>query len=202
MKTIIIRHLLNLFFLLATATFGLASVASIPSVSIEKLGYGKKVSIVVEDVHSGAAFAVRDEEGVVLLRQKALKKGTFSRIINLDRLPEGNYELVISTRTKEVVQPFQIENGDLEINEKLRQQFFAPTVRMAGDFLDVNHLNQRIGDVELTLMDKSGEVVFTDQIDNVLTVERRYRLTQFKPGAYRLKINTPYKAYYEDLKIK
>ncbi len=185
--------------LLSTATVFAAEV--VPNVRIEQSGFEKKVSVVIERLKAQVTVQVITAEGVVLENETATGE-KYAKIFNLENLEAGNYKIVVLTDRNEVVQPFSIKAKELVLNPATRETYFLPTLSWKNDALDVMMFNNRLMDVNLTLLDERGNTVFEDKMQNVLKVERRYNLNHLYRGKYLVQVSTPHKTYYQEIAVR
>ena len=174
----------------------------LPDVMIEKLQYGKKVSVELNNLKADATIRIADESGKTLTKSTvASLNGRAVKIFNLEKVNPGQYRFIVSMSSKEVLQPFEVTAADIIINADARQVYFAPTIRIGDDFVDVSWLNTRISDVTVKIQTPEGKPVFEDELSNILKVERRYNLSQLRRGDYTVVVKTPYKSHFEQLII-
>lgn len=180
MKAII----LNALFLVASAT--LASAGTSPLIQIIESANTKKVSVVLEGLSAPATITIEDANGEVLIEEKA--KGKFAKSFNLNRLPQGEYRLVVNTGMVETVQPLSLTKEIVVLNEAARYEVYAPAINVNENFVDLSFLNNRFGNVYVVFLDKNGDVVYEENIQNALKVEKRYDLSRLPKGDYSVRV--------------
>jgi len=202
MKMNISNTLLLAALLLATLPALAAGNDNLPDVSIDKLQYGQKVSVELNNLKSEAVIRLQDETGQTL--SKALVEagnGRAVKIFNLEQVVPGRYQFVVSTKSKETLQPIEVTTDDILIDQNERQVYFTPTIRIGDDFVDVSWLNGKVSDLTFEIQTSKGDRVFEDEFTNILKVERRYNLSKLERGDYMVVVSTPYKRHYESLSI-
>lgn len=187
--------------LLAASTLTAFAKDAVPTVTIEKSGYEKKISVIIEHLKVPANVQITSATGSVL-EIEATEGERFAKIFNVSNLEEGKYRVVVITPSNEIVQPFSIKGDKLELKASEREVFFAPTLSWKNDALDVMMFNNRLVDVKVKLFDEYGNTVFEDSMQNVLKVERRYNLNELNRGKYTVQVETPRKAYFKDIVVK
>jgi len=180
MKAII----LNVLFLVASAT--LASAGTSPLIQITESANTKKVSVVLEGLSAPATITIEDANGEVLIEEKA--KGKFAKSFNLNRLPQGEYRLVVNTGMVETVQPLSLTKEIVVLTEAARYEVYAPAINVNENFVDLSFLNNRFGNVYVVFLDKNGDVVYEENIQNALKVEKRYDLSRLPKGDYSVRV--------------
>ena len=190
----------NSLVILASFLYSISAFAS-SSIKIEKAWKEKKVSLKLEQVTSNTEIQFKDESGVTLNRKSVLKGNSSNTLFNLEGLEPGQYSIVISSEEKDIVQPLIIKGQRIEIDTLQRIAYFAPEVVKAGDkIIDVSLRNHKLADVEIILLDKYNDVVFSDVIQGKRTIKRRYNLEESYSKAYTVKVITPYKIYLKNIK--
>ena len=198
------KKILILLALIANIILFVSAVAfaSITTVTIEKTAYDKKISVLIENLNTSALLQVKNEEGVLLLEEKVKSAIKFAKIVNVSNLPEGDYQLIVSMERKEVVQPFALTDKELVLNTFARKEFFAPAFKVKDGMVDVMLLNNSLTNVNVSIVDSNGDPMFEEALKNVLKVERRYSLATASRGKYMVRVETPYKAYYQEVVVK
>ena len=179
-----------------------AESSVLPDVVIERLNYGKKVSVEINNLKSEADISLVDELGKKLFETRVLANGTRAvKIFNLEQLPAGDYRFVVATQSKETLQPFVITDDEVQIRYDKRQVYLVPSIRVGNDYVDVSWLNSNISDLNVVINTPDGETVFEDDMANVLKVERRYNVSNLERGEYMVVVTTPYRTHYQRLNL-
>lgn len=184
---------------LSTATLTAGNLA--PTVTIEKVGYEPKVSVILENLLTPATVQITTQRDVVLEKETS-QHDRFAKIFNLEKLKKGEYKVIVIVGQREIEQPFSIADDGLQINANLRREFFQPTVNVKEETLSLMMFSQQLTDVELEIKDANGRTVFEDKMPNVIRVERLYDLNNLRNGEYMLAVKTPRKTYYRDFEVK
>lgn len=202
MKEVINRIAICTILFLGTFTLALANM-DIPSIKISPYGISK-LSLVMDGMSMAteATISLEDERGYVLLSEKVKKTSSFGKIFNLQNLPEGKYTLNINTQTRKTIQPIQLIEGNIIIDESKRKVVFHPVIRQNGNHLDISWLANRISSVKVTIQHNSGATVFEDKIQNVIKAEKRYNIAQLGEGAYTVIVKTPYDNYTKEIIVQ
>lgn len=187
--------------LLVASTLTAVAKDAIPTVTIEKSGYEKKISVIIEHLKVPASVQITSTRGSVL-EIEASEGERFAKIFNVSNLEDGTYRVVVVMPSNEIVQPFSIKANKLELKPSEREVFFAPTLSWKNQALDVMMFNNRLVDVNVKLFDEYGNTVFEDSMQNVLKVERRYNLNELNRGKYTVQVETPRKAYFKNIVVK
>lgn len=190
---------------LAVALLGLNLMAfangSNPDIRIVKMDNARKFVLELDNIDAGATtVTLYDAYGVALL-QEGVDKNHYGKIFNMSDLPSGKYELVITTHNRDIVQPIDLtfEGVDMDINK--RTVYFAPTILTNKTKLDVSYFRGKMTDVEIAIYDQKNTLVFEEDFDNVIKVERRYNLDSLPKGDYNVVVTTDFKSYYQTVAI-
>lgn len=172
-----------------------------PDVRIEKVADAKKFSLELSNIEPGAAtVTLYDAGGVALLTEKAGEK-YYGKVFNLANLPIGAYELVITTASRDIVQPIELTYDGVEMDADKRAVYFAPVILTnKTNNLDISYFRGKFADVSVSIY-SNNELVFEEDFDNVIKVERRYDLSSLPKGKYNVLVSTDYKTYYKELVI-
>lgn len=171
-----------------------------PDVRIATIADAKKFSLELANIEAGVTtVTLYDARGVVLINEKA-GKNTYGKVFNLANLPIGEYELVITTTNRDIVQPLELTLNGVDMDANKRKVYFAPAILTNKTNLDVSYFRGKITDVAVAIY-QNNELVFEEDFDNVIKVERRYDLSSMPKGKYNVMITTDYKTYFKELII-
>ena len=191
---------------LTIVLFTVASMAMandvLPSITLKNIPAEKKISLFIEGLNEEAKILLTDIDGQVLLSQETNGEKEFARVFNLNQLPRGEYFITVRTSLKEVVQPISLTGTEVLVNTEKKREFFTPVIRAEDDFVDVSLFNGRIGDVTVNILDSNNEQVFQEKLENVLVVEKRYRLDKLPWGRYTIEVVTPSKSYRKPFEVR
>lgn len=181
----------------------IAEEKALPDVVVKKVDNEQKVAVSLNNLKNDANVRIADQQGVTLMEEemKAVLPSV-AKVFNLEQLPAGIYDFIISTGQKETVQPVEVLPNDILIREDQRQVYLAPTIKIGEDFVDVSWLNSKISNLKVEIARPNGERVYEDEISNVIKVERRYNLKKLGRGEYTMIISTPYKTHYERVTVE
>jgi hypothetical protein len=170
-------------------------------VDIKAIPGTQKVSVSVEGLKGETMIQLRDENRVLLLQQVTTDPKVI-KVFDLSGLVEGEYELLLTTGHKEIVQPILMEKNKVSTPKELRKVYFSPVVQVKGSSVDVSWFNGKIADMKVRITDLNGSIIYSEDINNVVKVEKRYNLEKVVGGDYVIVIDTPRKTYYENFSIK
>jgi hypothetical protein len=184
--------------LLFFAAQSFASLPGLPEIEIASIGVSKKVKVTIANLKADAKVAISDSKGTILISEK-IEKGTFGRIYNLELLPDGLYTVGVQTNLKEVEQPLMITKGDIAINAEQRRERLLPFVKLNQKVVNVMMLNTRITDVTVKIKNDAGELLLTENLGNVVKVEKSYNIAALDRGKYQVIIETPDRTFYHEV---
>lgn len=193
----------KLTILLAALALNFAAIANDvePDVRIATIADAKKFSLELANIEAGTTtITLLDNYGIALISDK-VGANTYGKVFNLAKLPAGEYELVITTTNRDIVQPLELTYKGVELDAAQRRVYFAPTILTNKTKLDISYFQGEITDVEVALF-KNSDLVFSDTFDNIIKVERRYDLSNLPVGIYNLKVTTEYKTYYKEIVLQ
>ena len=201
-KNLIIRLAVNTALVLGVVSFAYAA-GDVPSIKITKSGL-TKLNLIMDGMSASteATISIEDEKGYVLLSEEVKRKSSFAKTFNFEKLPVGDYNIIINTQTRVTIQPITLKGNDIEIHTSKRKVVFHPVVRQNGSFLDISWLATRITNVKVSILAPNGSSVFEDNVKNIFKLEKRYNVAQLESGKYTVKVKTPFDSYYQDIVVK
>ena len=132
---------------------------------------------------------LRDEEGVALFSDR-VDDEDYQKLLNLEKLPIGNYELIIRGNSSVLAQPFKIEKQGVSINPSDRQEIASIATRQTGDRIVLSLKTSTKAPVRVSFFDSSGESFFVDTFNLDLKGDRVYNLSQLFTGDYSIHVST------------
>ena len=169
-----------------------------PNIEIAKVGVSKKIKVTIGNLKADAEISISDLAGTTLISE-TIDKNSFGKLYNLELLPKGTYVVTVQTGLREVEQPLSIDKYDINIDVRKRRETLLPFVKLDQKIVNVMMLNKRITDVTVKIIDKNGELLFTDAIGNVVKVEKSYNLAALDRGTYQVIIETPNRTFYREV---
>lgn len=195
--------------LLAALVLAITSVAManhyLPAITLKNIPAEKKFSLSIEGLNESenVAIVLTDINGQVLLREEAKGGKQFAKIFNLNQLPAGEYFISIRTSLQETVQPISLTQAEVLVDTGKRKEFFSPVIKVANsDHVDVSLFNGRLADVKVNILDYQNRPVFQEKLENVLLVQKRYRLDKLPWGQYTIEVVTPTHTYSKSFNIR
>jgi hypothetical protein len=136
-----------------------------------------EVTVALEDVY-GARFA----------SDNVKSSERFAKKYNLSQLEAGKYRLVVTKNFIKTVQPFELTNNNIVLNELERKEKFLPSIKLKGNMLDVNVLLGNYSNIIVKVYSNDGLVSFEDKNYVVLTLHKRFDLSKLASGAYIVEV--------------
>jgi hypothetical protein len=196
LKTITRLALLLVLFVFPKAT---QAMDDIPFISINSVGTEKKVSLVLKNLKTPTVIRLESAQEGVLLEEEITNE-EYAKVFNLNELSAGNYKLVVTTGIRETEQPLSITRTGLSLNINDRKEFFAPVIKASGQLVDVSLLNNHLTSMTLKIEDVDGNLVFDDEVQNVVKVEKRYNLSKLPAGQYTVTLTVGDKVYSKTIR--
>ena len=136
-----------------------------------------EVTVALEDVY-GARFA----------SDKVKSSERFAKKYNLSQLEAGNYRLIVTKNLVKTVQPFELTNSNIVLNELERKEKFLPSIKVKDNMLDVNVLLGNYSNIIVKVYSNDGLVTFEDKNYVVLTLHKRFDLSRLASGTYIVEV--------------
>lgn len=193
------KTVMTIFLVLVSSALLLANDNQMSNVTVNAT-YGRKVIVSIDDMHSSAMVRLYAENGALLTKLEA-KAPEFVKQFDLSQLEAGTYNLTIEYGIRELTMPITIKAHQAYPELGNREVYMTPIVRKANDGqVDLTFLNERIGTVIVEIVDYNGRIVFTDKLEHVLRVNKRYDLSKLQPDTYSIVVTTPQKTYTTEVK--
>jgi hypothetical protein len=199
MKKITFQFTGILIALLCTTTL---FAAEVPEFTFTPIPAEQKFALTINKLKEKAEIILRDQEGIILMNETADASGAYAKVFNLSNLPEGTYYMSIRTSTRETVQPIKLDKNGVTVVESKRKEIYSPTIKSTPKYVDVSLYNGKIDDVKISILDNNAQLVFEEELNNVLIVEKRYNTDKLQWGNYTMIVETPYDVYSRDFTVR
>ncbi len=129
-------------------------------------------------VDHGGALVYED---TILPSEKGIKK------YNLQLLPKGTYNVVVSDQYKTVKYDIAVSRNEVSsISEG--NATYMPQVNSSRENIDINVLALR-KNVKISLTDDQGNELYGERIKDMPTITKRLNIAKLEKGDYVLKVN-------------
>jgi len=177
--------------------------AEVPEYTFTPIPTEQKFALTITKLKEDAKITLRDQEGIILMTETAKAAGSaYTKVFNLGNLPQGTYIMSIRTSIKETVQPIVLDARGVTVDGSKRKQIYSPAVKSTPKHVDVSLYNGQIADVKVSILDNNSRLVFEEELENVLLVEKRYSTEKLQWGRYTMIVETPYHVYSHDFAVR
>jgi hypothetical protein len=146
------------------------------------------VVTLTNNASSAMTVALEDAFGEVFATDKVKPSSHFAKRYNLAQLEAGKYRLVVTKNLVKTIQPFELTNRNIILNELERKDKFLPTVIQRDNKLDVNVLLGNYSNISVSMYNNEGAKTFEDKHYVVLTLNKRYDLSKLVKGTYIVEV--------------
>lgn len=172
----------------------------IPVLKVEA-GIDKKFYLALENVSAQTSIKIFDREGFALVEESVSVSEHFEKIFNLENLQSGQYTLVIKSNYKETIQPIQIIGRNLIVDESKRQEYYPAIIQLEKKKVNLSVLNPTKSQVTLSIISRTGELLYRDALKDLVVVEKSYNLSQLPAGEYTVVVDTSKDVYTKNVRL-
>lgn len=178
--------------LFAAGNLPASTAEKLPQINFSPIPAEQKFSLTINNLKEAASITLHDgDNGSILLTATAPKGQNFAKIFNLSQLPVGDYYVKITTSLQKTVQPIQLTKHGVIVDHANTKKSFAPIFRVeSGKYVDLSYFAGKIAQVKVAIFDDNGKEVFSEDLDNVYLVEKRYSLKHLPWGSYSIQLRT------------
>lgn len=162
---------------------------SVTSAKIARFGVinPSNQNVVVQIVHSN---------GSIYLDQTIKQKSNFFQLLEMNKLPNGEYSVKITGTDKVIKKEFVKTDDKIEVLE-----VYEPKFSLIEGGVNVYFKNNKGAEVLITLEQKD-EVFFSDGPLKDKIINKRYSLVKIPNGKYTIKLNVSNETYTYELDVK
>jgi hypothetical protein len=140
------------------------------------------------NANGGMTVTLEDAFGEKFAADEVKPTAHFAKRYNLSQLETGKYRIVLTKNAVKTIQPFELTSRSVILNESERKEKFLPTISQKGKKLDVNVLLGNYSNISVKLYNSEGIKAFEDTNYVVLTLNKRYDLSQVNAGTYIVEV--------------
>jgi Secretion system C-terminal sorting domain len=137
---------------------------------------------------------ITDNNGSVLVNEAI----AVSKRYTLDRLPMGQYKMTVARKNAKTVQPFEITNKGVVIEEAKKKAYFSPVIAQKGGHLQINALTPEYTNITVSIANANGKTIFEDKNYVVFNMHKSYNISQLDKGSYKVTIQAGSEVYTEN----
>lgn len=200
---------LFLSMLMAAFLFGQMAFANKPNIEdedaitkVEVKGSANSKLLIVDLSNlqnENVSVSILDSDDHILYSETASDVKSFTKKFNLWKLEEGTYTLKVVQNKFRTVQPFVVTDKNVIVNESTKKVNFEPIFKFKESKLEVLvPLSENT--VFVTIMDKSGHVMFEEKNDNVQSFRKKYDLKNLPKGEYLVEVSIEGESFYHNIK--
>ena len=162
-------------------------------------------SIVIEatDIMKGDEVIIRNQKGNVLYREQLDANETYKKIFQFSLFDNGVY--IVSFENNFKVEYYNVIKKDNEIqllNINNGNFNFKPVIKRDQNLAHVFLTNQGLKNVELRIIDQSGEELSSKRFNDELIIKRSYDLSSLPSGKYSLIIEAGNQTFTRVLNVQ
>lgn len=164
-----------------------------------KLVSVKRVKVEFRNVKKGQTFIIRNENKNIVHKQKIVKLGTFSKVFDLTNLKDGIYTSEVEKDFEISIKKFSVSNGYVTFIKEESKKIFKPLIRLKGDLLLISKVSFK-EPLNIVLYYEENTIV-DEQFEGKDIINRIYKLSKAKKGAYRVVVNSDNRLFTKNFTI-
>jgi len=196
MKTINFKRILSLtaFALVVNIVWAIEPVVKVTG--------NKKFVVSLSSVPDNARLTIKDLDGTVLYTEAILKKlGEFQKRYNMQNLPDGNYQITMDSKLKNVSFPMIVKSEKIDESSMSKTEYYKPTFTNVNNKVLVSKINLNSAPVEIIVSRNNGEVLFEETITGKNQIRKYYDFSNVF-GEFNIDVNTEYDSYSHKISIR
>ncbi len=201
----------GLFLFVVAMSFSLTTFASSTSTfffgetSVKLTSLDQNKAIVLQVCNKGdepMSVTITDAANNVLSTTVVNDNEKFTKQFDVSQLPSGTYFIRVNKAIIETVQPFEVNTHNVVMDAEMQVDRYLPVVQMGKRYLEVNLAIDQPEKVRVYIRDDSGEIVFSETLDKLTVLNRRYDLSGLEKGHYKVEIKAGNTIYRDKIELK
>jgi hypothetical protein len=154
----------------------------------------KSTSLTLENVKEGNLLSIKDNNGIILYKERIQKTGNYTKGFDLTTLPNGSYLFELDRDLEITTIPFTVESSVVSFNSDLETKTFKPYVKVEDDMLYITKLSLNSAPLEIEIFFKSSlsysesELVYSETIKDTKSIGKAFKLSGLKQGTYKVNL--------------
>jgi hypothetical protein len=144
--------------------------------------------------HETLTVSITNDNGESILKESI----NTSKRYNVSKLERGNYTLTLTKKDAKTIQPFQITEGGVSMEEKAKKAYFTPVIIQKDGAIHVNALTGQYTNITVSVQDAAGKTVYEDKNYVVFKLHKSYNVSTLAEGSYRLVVQAGEETYSQD----
>ncbi|MCL7761774.1 hypothetical protein MPF19_00005, partial [Polaribacter sp. Z014] len=186
--------------LVVTLMFGtLISYANNDTKSTNEVAV-KRVKVEYKAVKKGHALTIKNEYGLTIYKQVIQSSGTYSKTFDLTNLEDGIYTTELDKDFEIIVKKIEVKEGFVTFLKEENKTIFKPVIRTEGDLVLISKIAFNKEPLKVTLY-YDNHVILSEKVEGNKLINRVYKLSDTKKGAYKVVIFTDNRSYVKNFRI-
>ena len=164
-----------------------------------KLVSVKRVKVEFRNVKKGQTFIIRNENKIIVHKQKIVKLGTFSKVFDLTNLKDGIYTSEVEKDFEISIKKFSVSNGYVTFIKEESKKIFKPLIRLKGDLLLISKVSFK-EPLNIVLYYEENTIV-DEQFEGKDIINRIYKLSESQKGDYKIIINSENRIFKKEFTL-
>jgi flagellar hook assembly protein FlgD len=162
----------------------------------------KKLSVKFDNVSEDVQLKIKDASGYILFSESIEKSSeNYLKTFDISTLPDGNYQIELEGALKVVSFPFSIADDKITSAMFEKNETYKPVVREKGNKVYVSKFNPEQADLNITILDKSGDIIYSETLKGEAQLGRIYDFSQ-RQGEFQISMSYNEKTYTQNVSIK
>lgn len=179
--------------------FGTLMSSATENSKSKKLVSVKRVIVEFNNVKKGQTFIIRNENKIIIHKQKIVKPGTFSKVFDLTNLEDGIYTSEVEKDFEISIKKFNVSNGYVTFIKEESKKIFKPLIRLKSDLLLISKLSFK-EPINIVLYYKEN-IILNEQFEGKNIINRVYKLSIAEKGAYRVVVKSDNRLFIKNFTI-
>lgn len=163
---------------------------------------GDKFYLSLENASAQTSVRILDGKGFAWVEEKVAVSGPFKKVFNLESLPSGSYTLIIKSKLKETIQPITITEQELIMDESKGTVYFQANLLKKRGNLNLSLSNPTNSIVRIFVLSPEGRIVYQDEIEDQLVIDKSYNLKQLAAGHYTVMVDNARDTYTQSINLR
>ncbi len=192
-------------FLMVTMFYTLLSFANDASSFIIK-NDAKRTSLTLENVKEGNLLSIKDNNSIILYKERIQHTGIYSKGFDLTELPDGSYIFELDGDTEIKTIPFTVTSNNVVFKKELETKTFKPFVKVEEDIVYITKLALNNEPLQINIyfenknFSSTPELVHSETIKGIKKIEKVFKLSRYEKGAYKIVFLTNGRKYTKIIK--
>jgi len=159
-------------------------------------------NLTINNVKEGSTLWIKDQNGLLIYKERIEKSGDYSKGFDLTALPNGDYSFELEKEMAIKIIPFEVKSNVVAFKKEEERTIVKPVFVQNKDIILVSKLLMEEKKLEIKIYFENSDLVLEEFFTDVASVQRKYDFSSSEKGNYEIIIKSEGRVFSKTITIK